>query len=67
MFLIFVIFLSLIFSVDCRVATEDKYGSNVNMEPDSPTDEDKKPKPEEGTHYQTGSTGVGISKFSTKF
>lgn len=29
------------------VATEDKYGSNVNMEPDSPTDEDKNPKPEE--------------------
>ena len=35
--------------VDCRVATEDKYGSNVNMEPDSPVDEDKKPKPDEGT------------------
>jgi len=31
-----------------RVATEDKYGSNVNMEPDSPTDEDKKAKQEEG-------------------
>lgn len=31
-----------------RVATEDKYGSNVNMEPDSPTDEDKKAKQDEG-------------------
>lgn len=29
------------------VATEDKFGSNVNMEPDSPTDEDKKPKQDE--------------------
>lgn len=29
------------------VATEDKYGSNVNMEPDSPAAEDKAPKPEE--------------------
>jgi len=29
------------------VPTEDKYGSNVNMEPDSPTDEDKKPKADE--------------------
>ncbi|XP_078381739.1 uncharacterized protein LOC144664466 isoform X2 [Oculina patagonica] len=29
------------------VATEDKYGSNVNLEPDSPIDEDKKAKPEE--------------------
>lgn len=34
-------------SID-RVATEDKYGSNVNMEPDSPTDEDKKAKQDEG-------------------
>ena len=33
---------------DYRVATEDKYGSNVNMEPDSPTDEDKKAKQDEG-------------------
>lgn len=29
------------------VATEDKYGSNVNMEPDSPTDEEKQSKPDE--------------------
>ena len=34
-----------------RVATEDKYGSNVNMEPDSPTDEDKKAKQDEGKTY----------------
>lgn len=36
------------FFVDCSVATEDKYGSNVNMEPDSPTDEEKQSKPDEG-------------------
>lgn len=29
------------------VATEDKFGSNVNMEPDSPTDEEKKAKQDE--------------------
>lgn len=42
----------------CSVATEDKFGSNVNMEPDSPTDEDKKPKQDEGKNYLHISVGV---------
>ena len=46
----------------CRVATEDKYGSNVNLEPDSPTDEDKKAKQDEGKTYFIASNLILLKK-----